>query len=333
MIRLFRSPLLSILSIIAGSAAAQQPAQWNAPLLRVVDSIGINTQKEDLYGQPMMALRRDGSMALASYGRLVLFDSLGRRRWVRDVGRDVRYIAALTWRDDSLVVIDNNRDYALLVGSNGGVGDLVEFPDFVRPLWKDRKTMPAYGALDVMTMVDTFFIGTPRRAHQLGFYGGVASAKPAETPVVRVNYDGIIQTRLGTVLITPPKGDVMSVLPDGRLIVFRPVGDSTAFVAISPMGDTLFNRRLSKVRVVFGAIGGPDGTIWVTSSQGGNVFTHTAFDARGIPMGRVELPSRLRAGAGDASHLWVFEARQAKSSIVRYTLAGSVVAQGKSRRP
>jgi hypothetical protein len=308
-----------LIAVLAGAADAQMKP-WPAPALRIVDSSRVDPKLIEVYGPPLMALRPDGSIAVAGGGgKLFYFDSTARRRrWMRSLSPDVRYIQGLTWKGDSIYVIDNVTDNALAVGSNGGVGDMIEFPDFVRPKWKDRRSMPAYGAIDVGSVVDSSLVGAARRPHRMAVYGSSATADPGQVPVVRVDHTGIVQDQLAT-LVT--KSDVWSVLSDGRLILFRASKDSFAFIGISPHGDTLFSRRLPKARAVFGSVGGPDGTIWVSYSLGGNEFYHAAFDARGNPIGRLSLPNNLRVGAGDARHLWVFEMRGSTRPITRYTVA------------
>jgi hypothetical protein len=314
---------LSILILVALTrAAAGQTVPWAAPSLRIVDSIRIDPKKENLNGRELpMALRADGSIAILGYGpELFYFDSTGRRKWKRQLWPDLRYPNALVWKRDSIIVIDNAADQILAVGSNGGVGDLIEFPDYVRPTFKNRRTLAAYGAFDVATVIDSTLIGTGRRPHRLVVYGPNTKSEPNRLPVLRANYDGIVQTSLGTV-VNAPRGDVWTILQDGRLIVFHDDKDSLAFIAVSPRGDTIFSRHLPKLRAVFGnAVGGTDGTIWVSGSIGGVEFHHTVFDARGNALGRFTTPNYFRIGAGDARHVWIYDTRGANRPLTRYTV-------------
>src|SRR4051812_47112090 len=209
--RFHRALMLSF----AASAASAQVTAWNAPPLHIVDSIRVDANKEQLWGFSAMALRGDGSVAIIGRaGTLVYFDSTGKRRWTRNLRPDVRYVENLTWKGDSIVLIDNLTDQLLAVGSNGGGGSIVDFPDYVRPLWKDRKTMPAYGALDVFAVLaDGSLVGTPRRPHKLAVYGSTTKPDPTHIPVVRVNLDGIMQTAMATLMVGA-KGDVWSVHND-----------------------------------------------------------------------------------------------------------------------
>ena len=303
---------------LSAALTLRAQAPWPAPTLKIIDSVRFESRKEGVNGVPTMALRADGSLAVVGAGaQLAYFDSTARRKWIRHLYPDVRWIAGINWNGDSIHVFDNATDQVLAIGANGGVGDLFDFPDFVRPQWKDRRTMPAYGALDVVAIVDSSLIGTPRRPHTLGMYGTSVKPDPTRKPVLRVNHDGILQANLGTIV---DRSDVWSILPDGRMIVFRQAKDSLSLIGISPRGDTLFARRLPKVRVVFGATGGPTDTFWVSYSLGGTDFHHTLFDAKGIALGRVTLPSSVRIGAGDARHLWVYDARPQTKPIIRYTL-------------
>ena len=200
------------------------------------------------------------------------------------------------------------------------MGDLFDFPDYVRPTFKNRKSLGAYGAFDVATIVDSLLIGTGRRPRLTGIYGPKTKADPTRLPVVATNHDGIVQSNLGTV-INAPKGDVWSILEDGRLIVFHADKDSLAFIAVSARGDTIFSRHLPNVRAVFGeAVGGTDGTIWVSSSTGGTGFYHTLFDARGVALGRIVTTNFFRISAGDAHHVWLYDTRGAGRPLVRYTV-------------
>jgi hypothetical protein len=128
-----------------------------------------------------------------------------------------------------------------------------------------------------------------------------------------------VQVHLATV-VNGAKGDMWSILPDGRVTIFRTDKDSLAFIGISPRGDTTFSRHLSKVRAVNNTVGGTDGTIWVSSTMGGKEFHHTAFDSRGIPIGHLSLATYLRITAGDARHIWVVDTRAQNRPITRYTV-------------
>lgn len=314
---------LTIISLnaIAASTVAAQTIPWKAPTLRIVDSVRIDSEKEELYGQPVMALRGDGSIAIMGKGyHLTYFDSTGRRRWTRTLRNQIGTVDALGWRGDSIYIFDNFGDQVVAVGSNGGVGGSVDWPDYVRPKWKDRLRMPAYGAIDVMASTsDGSLVGTPRNPHRLAVYGSTARLDPSRVPVVRIDGDGIVQSFLGTV-VNAAKGDVWSVLPDGRLIVFHPRKDSVDFIGISPSGDTVFSRVMPNVRAIMGSVGGPDGTVWVTSSMGGTTFVHTAFDANGVTIGRFELPNSFRLRAGDARHVWVIDTQGQAKPITRFTV-------------
>jgi|SRR5689334_16867663 len=257
-----RSLSILVLLLVARVSAAQT-VPWAAPTLRIVDSIRIDPRKENVNGRELpMALRADGSIAILGYGpELFYFDSTGRRKWKRQLWPDMRYPNGVVWKGDSLIVIDNAADQILAVASNGGVGDIIDFPDYVRPTFKNRKSLAAYGAFDVVTVIDSTMIGTGRRPHRLAVYGPNTKEDPTRLPVLRANYDGIVQSNLGTV-VNAPRGDVWSILQDGRLIVFHADKDSLAFIAVSPRGDTIFSRHLPKVRAVFSnTVGGPDGTI------------------------------------------------------------------------
>src|SRR3954462_14691285 len=110
---------------LAATAAGAQITAWNAPTLRIVDSIRIDVSKEQLWGLTGMAVRNDGSLAIIGRaGTLVYFDSLGKRRWTRNARGDVRFVENLNWKGDSIVLIDNLADQFLTVGSNGGFGDI-----------------------------------------------------------------------------------------------------------------------------------------------------------------------------------------------------------------
>lgn len=319
---LLRMRRLHVMLFFALSRAAfGQNTAWKAPPLRIVDSVRVDVSKEQLGGLSAMALRGDGSIAIVGRGgQLVYFDSLAKRRWTRNLRPDVRMVESASWKGDSIILIDNLTDQVLAVGSNGGVGDILDFPDYVRPPWKDRKTMPAYGVLTVVAaLADGSLVGTPRRPHKLAVYGSTTKPDPTRLPVLRVNADGIVQTNMATVIVGP-KGDVWTLQNDGRLFLFRDAKDSLAFIAISPRGDTTFSRKVSKVRAVYGSVGGPDGTVWVSYTLGGNVFYHTVFDAKGVELGSITLPNTLRVGAGDARHLWVYEMRGQNKTITRYTL-------------
>jgi len=314
-----RLPILFFAALIARAAVAQN-LPWKGPALRIVDSTRIDPSKEQFWGQAAMALRADGSIAIARGSTLAYFDSLGRRRWGMDLRPDVRMIGTVGWKGDSITLIDNLTDQVLTVSSNGGVGDIVDFPDYVRPKWKDRKNMPAYGAFDVATMMpDGSLVGTPRRPHSLAVYGSTVKPDPTRVPVVRVDADGIVQTRMAT-LTVGPAGDVWSLLGDGRLVIIRAAKDSLSFIGISPHGDTTFSRKLPKVRAVFGSVGGPDGTIWVSYTLGGKEFFHSAFNTNGVEIGRIVLPQALRIGAGDARHVWVTDTRGQNKGVTRYTV-------------
>ena len=314
-----KSTLLA-LSLAVSSLASGQAVPWKAPAFRIVDSLRLDPKKEQPARDAQIALRSDGSIAVLGYGgSIVYLDSMGRRRWSRELGRDARWANVMNWRGDSLFVIDNAVQQAVAIGSNGGVGDAIEFPDFVRPTFRDRKKMTAYGAFQVTAVVDSTLVGTPRRPHRMGMYGPSTKTDPAVVPIVRANYDGIVQSLIASVR-NEPKGDTWSILSDGRVVILRPTGDSLTLVAISPRADTIFTRKLPKTRVVFGSVGGPDGTIWVSASAGGKEFTHTAFDARGIPIGQVVLPAKYRLAAGDARHVWMLDTGGKERTAVRYTL-------------
>ena len=314
---------LFVLGLVLGArVTAAQTTPWAAPQFRIVDSIHLDTKKVQINGRDRpMALRADGSIAILGAGpELFYFDSTGRFKWNRRLWPDVRYPSAISWKGDSVFVIDNSADQILAVGANGGIGDLVDFPDIVRPTFKNRRSLAAYGAFDVVTIVDSTLVGTGRKPHRVGMYGPNTKVDPSVLPVLRVNVDGIVQAHLATV-VNAPKGDVWSILPDGRVTIFRTSKDSLAFIGISPRGDTIFSRHLPKVRAVFSnAIGGGDGTIWVSTSIGTNEFYHTAFDARGIPIGRLTLPNYLRVTAGDARQIWVVDTRAQSRPISRYTV-------------
>jgi hypothetical protein len=314
---------LFILGLALGArAVAAQTVPWPAPELRLVDSVHIDTKKVQINGRDLpMALRADGSIAILGSGpELFLFDSTGRLKWKRRLWPDMRYPNAISWKGDSVFVIDNAADQILAVGANGGVGDLIDFPDIVRPSFKNRRSLAAYGAFDVVAILDSTLVGTGRRPHRVGMYGPNTKVDPSFLPVLRVNFDGIVQSHLATV-VNAAKGDIWTILPDGRVIIFRTDKDSLAFVGISPRGDTIFSRHLAKVRSVFSnATGDNVGTIWVSTSMGGKEFYHTAFDARGTPIGRLILPTHLRITAGDARHLWVVDTRAQSRSIIRYTV-------------
>jgi len=319
--RTMRSIFLLGLALAARTTAAQT-IPWPAPELRIVDSVRVDAKKAQINGRDLaMALRVDGSIAILGAGpELFLLDSIGRLKWKRKLWPDMRYPNAISWRGDSVFVIDNAADQILAVGSNGGIGDLIDFPDYVRPTLRNRRSLAAYGAFDVVAIVDSTLVGTGRRPRRMGMYGPNTKADPSVLPVLRANVDGIVQVHLATV-VNASKGDVWSILPDGRVTIFRTDKDSLAFIGISPRGDTTFSRHLSKVRAVFGnAVGSNDGTIWVSTSMGGNEFYHTAFDARGIPLGRLRLANYLRVMAGDARHVWAVDTRGQSRSITRYTV-------------
>jgi hypothetical protein len=319
--RIMSSNYMSVAActLVAAASAGAQAVAWKAPALKIVDSVRTDPNRIQALREGQMALRADGSIAVLGYGGMVYYlDSLARQRWTREV-RDSRWANVLNWRGDSLFLVDNFRDEAIAIGMNGGVGDYIEFPDLVRPAFKDRRSMTAYGTLDVSVVIDSTLVGAPRNPHRMGMYGATAKTNPELVPIVRTNYDGIVQTLVATVR-NSPRGDTWSILKDGRVVIFRPAGDSVAFITISSRGDTLFARKLPKPRVIFNAVGGPDGTIWVGASAGGKEFTHTAFDARGVAIGQIVLPSFLRFGAGDARHAWMFDSRGQNRPIVRYTL-------------
>jgi hypothetical protein len=306
--------------MLAASTARAQPVAWNAPLLRIADSIRIDPKKEQLLGDLRLAFRGDGTLAILGYGgQLTYYDSTGKRRWRRELGREMRWATGINWRGDSLFVIDNAGDEALAVGANGGVGAFIEFPDFVRPQFKDRRTMPAYGAIDVAAVIDSSLVGSARRAHSMGMYGTKSTSDPVVLPIVRIDYDGIVQNRIATVR-NEPKGDNWSILQDGRVVILHPVGDSVALISISSRGDTVFSRKLPKPRGIIASVGGPDGTIWVTATAGGRELTHTAFDARGNPIGKLVLPSSQRIAAGSARQVWAYEIKGQAKMFTRYSL-------------
>jgi hypothetical protein len=308
--------------LLAARSAAAQTVPWPARELRIVDSVRLDTKKAQISGRDLpMALRADGSIAILGRGpELFYVDSTGRYKWSRKLWPDMRFPNALSWKGDSIYVIDNATDQMLAVGSNGGVGDIVDFPDIVRPPFKNRRSLPAYGALDVAVIIDSTLIGTGRTPRSMGMYGPKTKQDPTRVPVLRTNFDGIVQVHLATV-VNAPRGDVWSILPDGRLTVFRTDKDSLAFIGISPRGDTTFSRRLPKVRAVFSnAVGGNDGSIWVSTSIGSNEFYHTLFDANGKTLGRLVLANYLRVTAGDARHVWVVDTRGQERKITRYTV-------------
>ena len=316
-----RTLIVATIVAITGAASAQN-TPWAAPTLRIVDSLRIDTKKLQIDGRDFpMALRADGSIAILGWGaELFYFDSTGKRRWMRELRPDMRYPNAIAWKRDSLVVIDNGADQILTVSVNGGVGDIIDFPDYVRPAFKDRRTLAAYGAFDVATVVDSTLVGTGRRPHRMMMYGPNTKPDPTRLPVLRATYDGIVQSNLGTV-VNAPKGDVWSILQDGRLVTFHADKDSLAFIAVSPRGDTIFSRHLPNVRAVFsGAVGGTDGTIWVSSTVGGDVFYHTVFDAKGVAIGRITTENHFRVGAGDARQVWLIDTHGAGRMLTRYTL-------------
>jgi hypothetical protein len=313
---------LCIFLLAGAHTVGAQTVPWAAPNLRIVDSLRLDPKKENFSGRELpVALRADGSIAILGYGaELFYFDSTGRRKWKRELFPDMRYPNAIAWKGDSIMVIDNFADQVMAVGSNGGVGELFDFPDYVRPTFKNRKSLAAYGAFDVVTIVDSTLIGTGRRPHRMAVYGPNTKPDPTRLPVLRATHDGIVQTHLGTV-VNAPKGDVWSILQDGRLIVFHDDKDSLAFIAVSPRGDTIFSRHLPKVRAVFGNIvGGTDGTIWVASTVGGMEFYHTAFDAKGNAIGRLTTPNFFRINAADARHVWMYDTRGANRPLIRYTV-------------
>jgi hypothetical protein len=316
-----RSSIMLLLAL-AGPLASAQTVPWAAPALRIVDSLRIDPKAQNFIGREVpMALRADGSVAILGYGaELLYFDSTGRQKWKRQLWPDLRNPNAIAWKGDSIVVIDNVSDQVLAVGSNGGVGDLIEFPDFIRPTFKNRRSLAAYGAFDVVTLIDSTMIGTARRPHRMGLYGPNTKADPKQLPVLSANYDGIVQHSLGTVM-NAPKGDVWTILQDGRLIVFHDDKDSLAFIAVSPTGDTIFSRHLPKLRGVFNkAVGGPDGMIWITGTLGGPEFYHTVFDSKGSALGRFVTANYFRIGAGDARHVWIYDTRGPNRPLTRYTL-------------
>jgi dienelactone hydrolase len=315
----FRSTLKSTTGVVANAASAGVPSADRS--LRIVDTVVVDTRRAELVGEPQMALRSDGSLAILAQGRqLVYFDSAGRQRWARTPRGDVFVVSAIGWNGDSLYLADNVTDQTLLVASNGGVGRIIDSPDMIRPLWKDRGTSTAYGAFDVYVRLENgSLIGTPRRPHRFGFYGPKKAADPNIVTVVGVNADGIIEHQLASG-INPLKGDKWFALPDGRVVIARGSADSLRLIAISPEGDTLFKRGLPSVKGVLGAVGGPDGTIWLSSTTPGQDITHTALDARGDVVGVVSLASPFRVGAGDAKHLWVWDNRGANKPVFRYTV-------------
>jgi hypothetical protein len=268
-----------------------------------------------------MALRSDGSLAILARGsQLAYFDSTGRQRWARSVRGDLYAVSAIGWNGDSLYLADNVIDQTLLVGSNGGVGRVIDSPDMIRPLWKERSTSTAYGAFDVLVRLENgSLIGTPRRPHRYGFYGPKKAADPNLVTVLRVNADGVIEHPLASG-INPLKGDKWFALRDGRVVIARGSSDSLRLTTISPEGDTLFRRGLPSVKGVIGVVGGFDGTIWLSSTTPSQDITHTALDARGEIIGVVNLPNPFRVGAGDAKHLWVWDNRGANKPVFRYTL-------------
>ena len=287
--------------------------------LRVVDTVAIDARKAELNGDPQMAMRADGSLAIYTRGRnLVYFDTTGRKVWSRNL-RDIYVVSGIGWNGDSIYLADNYIDQTLLVGANGGIGRIIDSPDMIRPLWKERSTSPAYGEFEVaVRLEDGSLVGMPKQPHRFGFYGPKKAADPNIVPVLRVNADGIIERQLASVLNTV-RGDKFYILRDGRVVVMRQT-DSVRVTAISSQGDTLFKRSLPPAKVIGGAVGGPDGTIWISTASLSQDITHTALNARGEVIGVLNLPGQFRVGAGDASHLWVWDNRGANKPVFRYTV-------------
>src|SRR4051812_23457917 len=102
-----RSLNILVLTVIARTVVAQT-VPWAARDLRIVDSMRVDPRKDEVLGLPMMALRGDGTIAVASNGDiLIYFDSLGHRRWARDLDRDIRMLGGIGWKGDSIFVVDN----------------------------------------------------------------------------------------------------------------------------------------------------------------------------------------------------------------------------------
>jgi hypothetical protein len=311
----------SLVLLLWSGFATAQPAAPGIRSFRIADSLTLDPRRVDLYGEPKMALRRDGMLAVMGGSALwvAVFDSMGRRQWAKSARGDMGMFDASRWNGDSLMIIDNFTDQIVSFGSGGALGSSREVPGFVRPKWNDRRRAPAYNTFDVAAVADDgMFIGTGRRPTRMGVYGP-ATVDASRQHVVSIDADGIIQKVLA-VVTAGVKGDQWFVLADGRVLILRPKTDSLSLIAISPAGDTVFSRAIPKVRFTLAAVGGPDGTIWLTTGMGGKGMTHTAFDRTGAIIGRLDLPGDIRVAAGDARHLWVYDLRGTVKPIRRYTL-------------
>src|SRR6185295_9727411 len=106
----------------------------------------------------------------------------------------------------------------------------------------------------------------------------------------------IIERQLA-IVSNSPKGDRGFGLGDGRVVVARFGPDSLRVVAISADGDTVFKRGLPPAKTIFSVVGGPDGTIWVSTGSLASYATHTAFDQKGEIIGTLDLDGRTRVAA------------------------------------
>ena len=67
-----------------------------------MDTVALVGRKAELNGDPQMAMRADGSLAIYTRGRnLVDFDTTGRKVWSRNL-RDIYDVSGFGWNGDSI---------------------------------------------------------------------------------------------------------------------------------------------------------------------------------------------------------------------------------------
>jgi len=147
-----------------------------------------------------MAVKTVGSIAgrANSYQTLSLLDSLGRRQWWVNSGRDgeIGSFSSFGWRSSDFWVYDARFSQIALL-ERGVVTKSLEMPTWIKPGWNDRKNYPLFGAFEVYSLQDDgSMVGLPRRPHAVA--SGAAFDSTIQV-IVHVSDEGVIDRTLATI--------------------------------------------------------------------------------------------------------------------------------------
>jgi hypothetical protein len=132
------------------------------------------------------------------FGKVAIFDSLGRRLWSIKSGPDeeIGSISAFGWRTSDVWIYDQRFDQIALV-DHGTVTKSLELPTWIRPSMADRNKYPVFGRVDVLSFLgDGSFIGIPRSPHTLASGSAFDSTKEI---VAHISDGGVIDRTIAAI--------------------------------------------------------------------------------------------------------------------------------------